>query len=195
MAPNQVRLTLTSVEAEQKTERTELEAIVDACLKGERQAQQRLYQQFYNPLFAICLRYATDHDEAGSLVNQAFLKAFQALGQCKDLKAFPAWISRIAVNVCLDHVRRMKPRRTLALEDAPEPAIPSSALDKMSAEDLLKMVQQLPPVSRAVFSMYVIEGYKHEEIAQQLGMNVGTSRWHLSIAKKELKRLLQNYHS
>ncbi|MCB0572028.1 MAG: RNA polymerase sigma factor [Phaeodactylibacter sp.] len=195
MAPNHVRLTLTSVEAEQNTERTELEAIVAACLQGERQAQQRLYQQFYNPLFSICLRYATDHDEAASLVNQAFLKAFQALEQCKDLQAFPAWINRIAVNVCLDHIRKMKPRRTAALEDAPEPAIPSSALDKIAAEDLLKMVQQLPPASRAVFSLYVVEGYKHEEIAQQLGMSVGTSRWHLSVAKKELKRILQNYQS
>ncbi|HQU58287.1 MAG: RNA polymerase sigma factor [Phaeodactylibacter sp.] len=194
MLSNHAGLAINTVETERNTGPLSLHGIIDACIRGERQAQHQLYQQFFNSLFAICLRYASDHDEARSLVNQAFLKAFQALEQCKDVQAFPAWINRIAVNTCLDHIRKLKSKQTMALEDAPEPAIPSSALDKLEAEDLLKLVQQLPPLNRAVFSLYVVEGYKHEEIAQELGMSVGTSRWHLSTAKKALKNLLQNYY-
>lgn len=194
MAKNFARLTPISVVVERKKETPELPAIIDACKSGERQAQQQLYQQFYNPLFAICLRYATDHDQAKSLVNQAFLKAFQSLHQCQDYQAFPAWINRIAVNTCIDHVRKAKKRRTASLDDAAEVAIPSSVLDKIAAEDLLAMLQKLAPMTRAVFSLYVVEGFKHAEIAEQLGMSEGTSRWHLSSAKQELKRLLQNYH-
>ncbi len=193
MANNFARLTPISVVVGRKKEISELPDIIEACKDGERQAQQQLYQQFYNALFAICLRYATDHDQAKSLVNQAFLKAFQSLHQCKDFKAFPAWINRIAVNTCIDYVRKEKKKRTAPLDDAAEIAIPSSVLDKIAAEDLLAMLQKLPPMTRAVFSMYVIDGFKHAEIAGQLGMSEGTSRWHLSSAKQELKRLIQDY--
>ena len=195
MANNFARLTPISVGVERKKETSELSNLIEACKSGERQAQQQLYQQFYSAVFAISLRYATDHDEAKSLVNQSFLKAFQSLHQCQDFKAFPAWINRITVNTCIDHVRKAKKRRTVHLENAAEVAIPSSVLDKIAAEDLLQMVQQLAPTTRAVFSMYVIEGFKHAEIAKKLGMSEGTSRWHLSTAKQELKRLLQNYQS
>lgn len=188
------RLTPLSVVVEGKKETSELPNIIEACKSGERQAQQQLYQQFYNSLFAICLRYATDHDQAKSLVNQAFLKAFQSLHQCQDYKAFPAWINRITVNTCIDHVRKIKKKRTAALDEASELAAPSSVLDKIAAEDLLAMLQKLAPMTRAVFSLYVIEGYKHAEIAELLGMSEGTSRWHLSSAKQELKRMLQNYN-
>ncbi|MCB9288446.1 MAG: sigma-70 family RNA polymerase sigma factor [Lewinellaceae bacterium] len=193
MADNYARLTPIHVVADRKQETLELPDIIEACKSGERRAQQQLYQQFYNGLFAICLRYATDHSQAKSLVNQAFLKAFQSLHQCKDYKAFPAWINRIAINTCIDHVRKAKKNRTTTLDHVEEAAIPSSVLDKMAAEDLLALVQQLAPMTRAVFSLYVIEGFKHAEIAEQLGMSEGTSRWHLSTAKQELKRLLQNY--
>ncbi|MCB0577960.1 MAG: RNA polymerase sigma factor [Phaeodactylibacter sp.] len=194
MADHFARLTPVPTVAERKKENRELPHVIEACKSGERQAQQQLYQQFYNSLFAICLRYSTDQDQAKSLVNQAFLKAFQSLHQCQDYQAFPAWINRIAVNTCIDHVRKAKKRRTVAIEDAAEVAIPSSVLDKIAAEDLLSMLQQLAPMTRAVFSLYVVEGFKHAEIAEQLGMSEGTSRWHLSTAKQELKRLLQNYH-
>lgn len=194
MAKDFARLTPLSVVVERKEETSELPKIIEACKSGERQAQQQLYQQFYNALFAICLRYATDHDQAKSLVNQAFLKAFQSLHQCQDYKAFPAWINRIAINTCIDHVRKARKKRTAALEEAAELAVPSSVLDKIAAEDLLAMLQKLPPMSRAVFSLYVIDGFKHAEIAEQLGMSEGTSRWHLSSAKQELKKLLRNYN-
>jgi RNA polymerase sigma factor (sigma-70 family) len=163
-----------------------------ACLREERAAQQRLYQQFYNALFAACLRYAPDHDTAKDLVNQAFLKIFRSLASLHDHQAFPAWAKRIAINVCLDYVRRQPAQPYLSLDDSPEPAIMAAALDQIDEAALLGLVQQLPPATRAVFSLFAVEGYNHAEIAVQLGMSEGTSRWHLSAARKELKRLLQN---
>ena len=162
-----------------------------ACLREERAAQQRLYQQFYKLLFSACLRYAPDQAIAKDLVNQAFLKIFRSLASLHDHQAFPAWAKRIAINVCLDYVRQQPAQPYLPLDSGPEPAIMASVLDQIGEADLLSLVQQLPAATRAVFSLFAVEGYSHAEIAVQLGMSEGTSRWHLAMARKELKRLLQ----
>jgi RNA polymerase sigma factor (sigma-70 family) len=161
------------------------------CLREERAAQQRLYQQFYKLLFSACLRYAPDQAIAKDLVNQAFLKIFRSLASLHDHQAFPAWAKRIAINVCLDYVRQQPAQPYLPLDGSPEPAIMASVLDQIGEADLLSLVQQLPAATRAVFSLFAVEGYSHAEIAVQLGMSEGTSRWHLAMARKELKRLLQ----
>jgi RNA polymerase sigma-70 factor (ECF subfamily) len=164
-------------------------------LKGKRQAQQRLYQKFYNQVFGVCLRYASDRLEAKSLVNSAFLKAFKSLQQFDKKGAFGAWLSRIAINVSIDHVRKQNRYRqhTTTVPEMPEVAANEEILSKMATEDIIECIQKVSPTSRTIFSLYVIDGYKHGEIAEMLGISVGTSRWHLSNAKKELQELLKNY--
>ena len=166
--------------------------LLEGCRKGERKAQKELYQSYYNPLLAVCLRYSTDQSIAKGLLNQAFLKIFQSLSQLKDDKAFWAWAKRLTINVCLDHLRKQPSKPNLSIDQITEPVTMASILDRYDAEEILKLVQQLPSTSRAVFSLHVIEGYKHSEIAEQLGMSTATSRWHLSFARTELKRMLKN---
>ncbi|MDF1865091.1 MAG: RNA polymerase sigma factor [Saprospiraceae bacterium] len=180
---------------EQQVIQNELDQIIEGCLKGKRQAQQRLYQKFYNQVFGVCLRYASDRLEAKSLVNSTFLKVFKSLQQFDKKGAFGAWLSRIAINVSIDHVRKQNRYRqhTTTVPEMPEVAANEEILSKMATEDIIECIQKVSPTSRTVFSLYVIDGYKHGEIAEMLGISVGTSRWHLSNAKKELQELLKNY--
>jgi RNA polymerase sigma factor (sigma-70 family) len=180
---------------EQQVIQNELDQIIEGCLKGKRQAQQRLYQKFYNQVFGVCLRYASDRLEAKSLVNSAFLKVFKSLQQFDKKGAFGAWLSRIAINVSIDHVRKQNRYRqhTTTVPEMPEVAANEEILSKMATEDIIECIQKVSPTSRTIFSLYVIDGYKHGEIAEMLGISVGTSRWHLSNAKKELQELLKNY--
>jgi RNA polymerase sigma-70 factor (ECF subfamily) len=173
----------------------ELEGIIEGCLKGKRQAQQQLYQKFYNQVFGVCLRYSNDRMEAKSLVNSTFLKVFKSLKQFDKKGAFGAWLSRIAINVSIDHVRKQNRYRqhTTTMSELPEIPVHEDVLTKMATEDIIDCIQKVSPSSRTVFSLYVIDGYKHNEIAEMLDISVGTSRWHLSNAKKELQELLKNY--
>jgi RNA polymerase sigma-70 factor (ECF subfamily) len=172
-----------------------LRSLLQACQAGDRLAQQQLFQRFYDAFLTICMRYTPDRDSAKELVLQAFLKIFQGLPQLRELEAFPAWAKRITVRSCLDYVRRHSRRQERPLKLADEPVVMSSVLDHFAAEDLLRLVQQLPPRHRAVFSLYTLEGYPHTEIAQQLEITPDNSRWYLSSARKKLQSLLQNLES
>lgn len=179
----------------EERKRIELEQLVAGCLDGERQAQLKLYQQFYNQVFAVCCRYASDRDEAKSLVNTTFLKAFQNLGNFSFTGSFGGWLTRIAINACIDEVRKRTKelKRTVTMENLPEVAISNHILESLTAEDIIAALQKLPQVSRTVFSLYVLDGFKHAEIAKMLHMQEATSRWHLANAKKDLQVLLKNY--
>ena len=167
--------------------------LIADCLAGKRQAQRQLYKDYYNQVLGVCLRYAKDRLEAKGLVNTAFLKAFKSLSHYKGQGVLGAWLTRIAINTCIDEVRKRQnyQKHTASVERLPEPSISESILDTLAAEDILKCLQQISPTSRTVFSLYVIDGYKHQEIANMLDISVGTSRWHLSNAKKEMKILIK----
>ncbi|MEM9820957.1 MAG: sigma-70 family RNA polymerase sigma factor [Bacteroidota bacterium] len=167
--------------------------LIADCLAGKRQAQRQLYKDYYNQVLGVCLRYAKDRLEAKGLVNTAFLKAFKSLSQYKGQGVLGAWLTRIAINACIDEVRKHQNYRnhTASVECLPETSFSESILDALAAEDILKCLQQISPRNRTVFSLFVIDGYKHQEIADLLGISVGTSRWHLSEAKKEMKILLK----
>ncbi|WP_020538182.1 RNA polymerase sigma factor [Lewinella cohaerens] len=178
-----------------KENMSDLDNIITGCLKGQRQAQKQMYQKFYNQIFGTCLRYTKDRMEAKGLVNSVFLKAFGALQQYSRKGALGAWLTRIAINECIDHCRKQSRYKThfTSLSTAPDVAMKEGTLSKIAAKDIVACIQQLKPTSRLVFSMHNIDGYKHHEIAEKLGISEGTSRWYLSSAKKELQVLLKDY--
>ena len=171
----------------------EVDTLIKRCLNGERLAQSELYKRWYNQVFAVCQRYANDRDESKSLVNATFFKVFKNLGKYSATGAFGGWIKRIAINTCIDHVRSKNKIHYMEPNDLPEPLIENNIINQLSAEDILAALQKVAPMSRTVFSLYVVDGYKHREIADMLDINESTSRWHLSNAKKELRELLKNY--
>lgn len=168
--------------------------IIDACLSNDRQAQKALYQKYYSYLMAVCMRYAKDEDEANFIINQAYLKIFSKIDQFQHTGSLKSWMAKITVNTALDHLRKnAKHNRKEEIENIPEPAIQEDVISKLKAKDLLKVIQSLPSMYRTVFNLYALEGFKHKEIAEQLNIKIGTSKWYLSEARKQLKEKLKYY--
>ncbi|MEO1654493.1 MAG: RNA polymerase sigma factor, partial [Bacteroidota bacterium] len=137
--------------------------------------------------------YATNKEEAEEVMNDGFLKIFTKLHLYDSRKPFQMWLRRIMINTSIDYYRRRNADvQHLDVNQALKVQAPSDTLEGISAQEILKLVQELPPAYRMVFNLYAIEGYKHEEIANKLGIHIGTSKSNLSKARKYLQRLLKN---
>jgi RNA polymerase sigma-70 factor, ECF subfamily len=146
----------------------------------------------YLPMLKVCLRYAADEQEAGIIYNTAMLKVFTGFGQYKADGPLMAWIRRIVVNCCIDHCRQRVKFTSGPLYDAFAETIhiDPDVYDRLSANDIMGLVKDLPPNTAMVFNLFVIEGYKHAEIATMLNISTGTSKWHLNEARRLLKMKL-----
>ena len=168
------------------------EALIDGCINGNRLAQKYLYLRYAGKVMSICMRYTQSKEEAKEVLNTGFMKVFESLGNYKSTGPLSGWIARIVFRSAIDHVRahtRYKSIMDFNIEkDQP---IENEAMSNLGAGELYGLIQQLPPATQAVFSMYAIDGYKHSEIAKKLGISEGTSKWHLSTARKTLQTLFQ----
>lgn len=165
-----------------------------ALARQERWAQQALYEQHYGKMMGICLRYASSRDEALDLLHESFIKIFQNIHRYQPDTSLGGWMRTIVVNTCIDHHRRNARRRTEDLEEtqtfsAGEP----DALSRLSEKEILDAVQRLSPVYRAVFNLYVVEGYSHKEIAEALQITESTSRSNLLKARYKLQEYLSGH--
>lgn len=122
------------------------------------------------------------------VINDSFLKVFKHIKTLDNVATFNGWFSRIVSNVSIDHYRKNKKIQFTESIDEIEPVeIPGTILSKLSVDDILKLIHQLPLSYRLVFTMYVLDGYSHKEIAEQLGINEGTSKSNLFVARKKLQ--------
>lgn len=164
---------------------------VAALIRQERWAQKQLYEQHFGKLMGICMRYSGSRDEALDLLHEGFMKAFQHIGKYKPGTSIFSWLRTLMVNVCIDHYRKNQRRRTLDLDTAvTQPLEGQDILGSLSEEEILAKVQELPPVYRTVFNLYVIEGYSHKEIGEMLQITESTSRSNLVKARHKLIELL-----
>ncbi len=166
-----------------------LDQLISSCQKGERKAQQQLYQLFGAKLYSVCLKYSRNKAEAEDNLQDSFLVIFKKIGQYKHKGSFEGWLKRIAVNTCLQ-----KYRGQVVLEIIPNKEIKDETVviaaeeeDNVSLQYLLKLIQDLPDRYRLVFNLYVLDGYSHKEIAQMLEISEGTSKSNLSRARLILK--------
>ena len=174
---------------------TNPELLIQGCIEGDRRCQQKLYEHFYGKMMVVCMRYATDDDEALDIFQEAFIKVFNNLVRYGNKGSFEGWIRRIMVNTAIDHIRKNKKLREMVEinEEITADEIEEEAedlLDKVSFDDLLGCVQDLSPAYRSVFNMYVVDGFSHKDIAQELGISEGTSKSNLAKAKMNIKKLL-----
>jgi len=161
------------------------------CLAQHRLAQKYLYHRYFGRLLGIPMRYTSDRSDAVEVLNQAFLKIFDSLSTYQGTGSFAGWMARIVFHCAIDHVRRQASyRRKIVLDTAEELPIENEVIRQLDGEDLYQLIQLLPGPARSVFSLYVVDGYKHAEIAAMLGIEEGTSKWHLSDARRRLKILL-----
>lgn len=162
-----------------------------ACINGERWAQQKLYEEYYSKMMGLCLRYASNEDDALDMLHEGFIKIFKNLSKYQPGTSLPAWIRRLMVNNCIDHYRKAVRRRTEDIEYAYDvSSSDADAISQCSEQDILAAIQQLSPTYRTVFNLYVIEGYSHKEIATQLDITESTSRSNLVKARTRLKEIL-----
>jgi RNA polymerase sigma-70 factor, ECF subfamily len=171
----------------------ELQHIVTGCKKLRPREQEALYRYCYEPMMAVCIRYARDHDEATDMYNQAMLKVFGNIAQFEEKGVFMGWIRRIMVNTCIDVCRRRVKYAIRPVDDEEETQffIAPEAESRISSAETLVLMKQLPDKTGLVFNLFAIEGYSHPEIAEKLGISTGTSKWHVNEARRLLQSKIQ----
>jgi len=174
-----------------------IEDIISGCKIGNRKAQEKLYRNFYRSMMSLCLRYTKNEADAMEVLNSGFYKVYRNINKYDSSKgAISTWIRTIIINTCLTFItgRDAKPSHQVITEDTPNQLTPD-IFQKMSAEDILKLVRELPPATQAVFNLYVMDGFNHREIGEMLKISEGTSKWHLSEARKQLQQILKTMES
>ena len=174
-----------------------LEKIIHGCKKSERQAQNNLYEQLAPTMIVVCLRYSRSREEAEEVLQEGFLQVFKSIGQFRGHGSFEGWVRKIMVNCALQKLRTKNPLSlVIPIEKAgADPTDIDYTLPNLNAKELIKMIQNLPPMYRAVFNLYVFEGMKHKEIAELLNISEGTSKSNLSDARQALQKAVLNSES
>lgn len=168
--------------------------LLNACKKNKREAQKELYRRFYSYGLSICIRYAGTREEAVEIMNDGFLKVFRYIKKFDAERPFQPWLRRILINCSINHFKKQnKQVLQVELEEARNSSSQETQLDAISYQEMLELVRKLSPAYRTVFNLYAIEGYKHEEIARQLGISVGTSKSNYAKAKRKLQEYLNTF--
>lgn len=172
-----------------------LNNIIKQCIKEDRKAQKELYKLYYSKMMNVCYRYAKNSDDAQDLLQDGFVKVFSHLKSYDFKGSFEGWIRKIMVNTAIDFYRKNKGiyfveddnnfiLETVRIESA------DSIYSNFGVDEIMHSIQQLSPVYKTVFNMYVIDGYSHKEISEQLNISEGTSKSNLSKAKQNLQEIL-----
>ena len=165
--------------------------LIQACVRQERWAQQQLYKEHYSRLIGVCLRYSNNKEDALDILHEGFIKVFKNISKYQAGTSLIAWMRRIMVNTAIDFYRKSIRRRTDDLETAYHvKTTDPDAISQCSEKEILAAIQTLSPAYRSVFNLYVIEGFAHKEIANQLGITESTSRSNLVKARTKLKGIL-----
>ena len=173
-----------------------IQLLIRGCQQNNRQSQKRLYEYFYGYVLNVALRYSRNREEAVEVLNDAFYKAFKNIDKYDPAYPFKTWIRRITVNAAIDYHRKYHSKaKEVPIEYNTQQQVTEEMdifLDKDF--DSLPILQKLSPAYRMVFSLFVIEEYKHHEIAEMLNISASTSRSNLLRAKKQLKKIYLESH-
>ncbi len=170
----------------------ELKLLIGRCINKDLNAHELLYRNFYSFAMSVCLRYSSNRSEARIIINDGFLKVFNNLYKFDAEKPFEPWIGRIMSNTAIDHYRaELRHMNLVDISDVDEVFEHATIEHKLYYDDLVKLVQQLPPSYRTVFNLYAIDGLTHDEIAKKLEISVGGSKSNLFKARKKLRELLE----
>lgn len=179
----------------------ELNIIIQGCINQDRNNQQAFYKYFYGYSAAICMRYTSKKEDLSEVVNDGFLKIFKEIQTFRTpndnyTATLKAWIRRVMINTSIDHYRKYNKNEPSIVDVDKQLEIQKvdyeTPLDKLSYDEVVKLVQQLSPMYKMVFNMYVIDGLNHEEISKQLNISVGTSKSNLSKARLNVMKIIEN---
>ena len=170
--------------------------IVKGCVKNDRKYQQILYNQTFSKMIGACMRYSSDYDEAKDYVQEGYVKVFDRIGSYQPTGSLVSWIKRIIVNNLIDSLRKKAKFKFSDIDDMQIDSADDSdevleriARKEQNAGRIVELLQKLSPMYRTVFNMYVVEELSHNQIAERLGISVGTSKSNLAKAKMRLKQM------
>lgn len=169
------------------------EQLVKKCLEKDALAQKQLFEFYSRRMMGVCLRYSQDRDEAQDVLQMGFIKVFEKLNMYNFKGSLEGWIRKIIVNTALDNIRKNKKFLNDVEMDKVDYQLHNhteNAVEKLSAQDLLKIIQEMPPGFRTVFNMFAVEGYSHKEIAEELNISVNTSKSQYSRARAYLQKII-----
>ena len=167
--------------------------LIEGCLLGNPVMQKNLYDKYAPKMYGICLRYAANTEDAKDILQDGFVKVFINLSKFKAAGSFEGWMRRIFVNTAIEHYRRKN--QLYAISENQEENIPNqdiSALDELAAEDIIRLISELPNGYRTVFNLFAVEGYSHKEIATMMNITEGTSKSQYARAKAWLQEKIGN---
>lgn len=171
--------------------------LIKGSIAGDRRMQEELYRRFAPKMYAVCLRYANNTNDAQDLLQEGFIKVYKNLHRFRAEGSFEGWVRRVFVNTSIEHFRK-KTAQLSSVSEKEENTIEDAditALDSLAEKDIINLVQELSPGYRTVFNLYVVEGYSHKEIGTLLGISEGTSKSQLARAKSILQKKITQYLS
>lgn len=172
-----------------------LEQLIYECTKNNTKAQEQLYRLLAPKLFSVCLKYSRNYEEAQDNLQEGFLLIFEKISQFNNKGSFEGWAKRVLINYTLQQYRNQNVFEIIS-ENIPDEENVEIDEENVSLDFLTKIIQELPDRYRLVFNLYVLDDYSHKEIAELLGINIGTSKSNLARAKGILKQkieLINNY--
>ena len=167
--------------------------LIDACTKGERGAQLKIYKLYYKAMYNTSLRIVNDTAEADDVMQESFLGAFQSMQSYTGEGSFGSWLKRIVINNSLDALRRYKPDVSIEAKSLDFPEIIEENLEEeiqFKVTEIKEAIRKLPEEYRVIISLFLLEGYDHEEISEILGISNNLSRTRLVRAKQKVLQLL-----
>lgn len=179
----------------------QLKIILNGCLLNQRSAQKEIYHTYYSYSMSIALRYSSNYDNAVEIINDAFLKIYKGLKKFTPrsnniVASFTAWLNKVVVNTCIDYLNRHSKKELLFAQIDVKQVVVSdeheTAQQMLQHKEIIKYIQQLSPAYKAVFNLYVIEGFSHAEISFKLKISEGTSKSNLFKARENLRQLLKS---
>lgn len=170
--------------------------LIAGCIANNRVHQEQLFRKFFPVMMRLCARYTSDQDLALAIVNAGFLKVFQKMHTFHQQGSLEGWIRRIVFRCLADHFRaNARQAQVVELDGHDAPNQRAEGLQDLFYEDILLLVDRLPEERQKVFRYFAIEGYSHAEIGVMLNISEGTSKWHLSLARQQLRAMINDHQN
>ena len=171
---------------------SEEELLIAGCKRNEMWARKNLYERYAPTMMGICVRYTSDRETARDVLQEGFIKLFAKVGTYSGTGSFEGWMRRVFVTTALEYLQKNRLNRFFEEYDDTIEDTGNSALEKISADELLACIAKLPLGFRTVFNLYAIEGYSHSEIATILKIKESTSRSQFTRARQLLQKNIQS---
>jgi RNA polymerase sigma factor (sigma-70 family) len=178
----------------------ELTLHIRGCTLNNRESQKKIYCSFYGYAMAVCNRYTNNQEDAVEILNDGFLKVFRELHNYTPaysdvIGSFKGWLRKIMMYTAIDHFRKFHKHQMMTELDTVVFQLPSGgedALERISYDEIIAAIKELSPGYRTVLNLFIVEGQSHEEISEQLGISIGTSKSNLAKARRQLQKILFN---